>query len=281
MAQLQDEILKLLKENEEQLKEVKFNDIKNARSDINLTALLNTLTGLSDQLKINSEEAINYMKSAFKDYNQAVRIFDKKNGNQQQPNPTKQDSTTQQLNNKEQNSMTQQPNSASNNTTPHYPSNNTPDYEDDLAFLSQDEVAPNTPSTPNTTTPTATTSTPAATTSANKKNVNIKTPRNKASVKSKKESNEESELNEGIFSNLKPEWYKNYESNVTKKDNAYKALKRARDNIKDAMTAIGNVKDVYDDINDNINALYSKLDNLNKLIGKKISFFGRNFGFWK
>lgn len=280
MVQLQDEILKLLKENEEQLKEVKFNDIKNARSDINLTALLNTLTGLSDQLKINSEEAINYMKSAFKDYNQAVRIFDKKNGNQQQPNPTKQDSTTQQLNNKEQNSMTQQPNSASNNTTPYYPSNNTPDYEDDLAFLSQDEVAPNATSTTPVSSPTNTVA-PAPVSTTNKKNVNIKTPRNKASVKSKKESNEESELNEGIFSNLEPEWYKNYKSNVTKKDNAYKALKRARDNINNAMSAIGEVKEVYDDINDNINALYSKLDNLNKLIGKKISFFGRNFGFWK
>ena len=182
MAQLQDEILKLLKESEEQLKEVKFNDIKNARGDINLTATLNTLSKLSDNLKINSEAAINAMKKAFKDYNRAATIFNKKNGNQQQPNPTKQDSTTQQLNNKEQNSMTQQPNSASNNTTPHYPSNNTPDYEDDLAFLSQDEVAPDATSTTPVSSPASTptnTVAPAPVSTTNKKNTNIKTPRNK------------------------------------------------------------------------------------------------------
>lgn len=255
MAQLQDEILKLLKENEEQLKEVKFNDIQKARDDINLTATLNELSELSDQLKINSKEAINAMKMAFKDYNQAAQFFSEKDENQQQPN------------------------SASNNTTSHYPSNNTPDYEDDLAFLSQDEVAPDATSTTPVSSPTNMVA-PAPVSTTNKRNTNIKTPRNKASVKSKKESNEESELDEGIFSNVKQKW-KNYKSDVSKKDKAYINLRNAQDNISKAKSAIGALGKVYTKLDEDINDLYWKLDKLDKLIGKKISFFGRHFGFWK
>lgn len=83
MTQLQDEILKLLKESmltEDELKEVTFDNITNQMKDINVKSIENIIGGPLAEVKSQAEAAVQSLQTALNAYNSAETFYNKKMG---------------------------------------------------------------------------------------------------------------------------------------------------------------------------------------------------------